>query len=308
MRHRFLLPVFLGCAGISGCSGGSPAVAQQPDHARSASTAPVCEVAGSAIVLPNEVRETSGLARSARDASLFWTHNDAGNKPELFAIGRDGRLIQRVRVAGATLVDWEDIEAARCGGAHCLYVGDIGDNDGVRETITIYRVEEPAAGAFETKPAVALHARFPEGARDAEALFADATGNLYVVTKGREGAVVLYRYPAPGRPGEVVTLEKVREVFPQPTNEIDRVTSATSTPDGAWVAIRTYRQLHLYRAAALLTGAPTQPITADLSVLGETQGESIVLSDDGLAWTSSEAENKRAQPRLSGLRCSLPAN
>src|SRR5690606_13477504 len=69
----------------------------------------VCTVAGAATALPDEVRETSGLAGSARSADLFWTHNDAGNAAELFAVNAAGQLVQRVVVEGADSVDWEDI-------------------------------------------------------------------------------------------------------------------------------------------------------------------------------------------------------
>ena len=136
-----------------------------------------CEVVARSSVLPAEVRETSGLARSTRDPGRFWTHNDAGNEPVLFVLDESGALTQTVRVTGATLEDWEDVEAAPCpdGGA-CLYIGDIGDNDGERAHVTVYRVAEPEPGVSATAPAEALHARFPDGARDAEALFVDAAG------------------------------------------------------------------------------------------------------------------------------------
>ena len=256
--------------------------------------------------LPEEVRETSGLARSARAPEMLWTHNDSGNQPEIFGIAADGKLIQRVSVTGAALVDWEDLEAAPCGSVTCLYVADIGDNAGQREQITIYRFPEPAAGATQTAPADALHARFPDGPKDAEALFADATGNLYVVSKGRREEIALYRYAGPQRPGETVTLERVREVFPRPLTSMDWVTAATSTPDGRWVGIRTYRRLYLYPASQLLGAGVLKPIVVDLTVLSELQGESLALANDGSVWVSSEAEQLGRQPSWSRLSCTFP--
>lgn len=264
-----------------------------------------CEVVTAGAVLPEDVRESSGLARGAR-GDVFWTHNDAGNDPVLYAIDETGSLRDRVRVTGASLVDWEDIESAPCADGRCLLVADIGDNDGDRDSITIYQVAEPAAGAVESAPATALHARYPDGPRDAESLFADDAGNLYIVTKGRRGAVALYRYPAPFRAGETVTLERVRELFPEPRHEDDMVTSATSSPDRRWVAIRSYRTLYIYPTDALVGGADVQPVTFDLASLGEAQGESVVLGDDGTVWLSSEAENRNERPSWSRLRCTLP--
>lgn len=293
---------------VIGCGGEQTeaASAEQALQAGPASPARICEVVEANVALPDEARETSGLARSARDPDLFWTHNDAGNEPVIFAIGADGRLVQRVGIAGAELVDWEDMEAAPCGEGACLYVGDIGDNDGDRERITIYRVEEPAATATEAGPADALHATFPDGPRDAEGLFADGSGGLYVVSKGRRDEIALYRYPPPQRPGETVTLERVRALFPEPEDERDRVTAATSTPDGRWVGIRTYRALYLYPTVALVGDDDVEPTVVDLSSLSEAQGESLVLADDGSVWVSSEGGGDDSPPRWSRLRCQYP--
>src|SRR5688572_4331055 len=131
MIHRPVLRIVLASGLIMGCGGPQTgdALAQQPTSMTSSPRANVCKVVETGRALPNEVRETSGLARSARNPAMFWTHNDAGNAAQIFAIGVDGRMIQRVSVTGAKLVDWEDIEAGRCGDGNCLYVGDIGDND-----------------------------------------------------------------------------------------------------------------------------------------------------------------------------------
>jgi hypothetical protein len=273
-------------------------------HATRTSDMQACAVVSAEMALPAEVRESSGLARSARDPNLFWTHNDAGHGPELFAVNETGKLMQRVRVTGAESVDWEDIEAAPCGHENCLYIGDIGDNDARRDRVTVYRVVEPAAGASETAPAEAWHARYPDGPRDAEALFVDASGAVYIVTKGRRGAISLYRWPMASAPGQTVVLERVRDLFPEPEHNDDRVTAATATPNGRWVGIRTYRTLYLYPAAQLLGAGDPAPVTVDLTHLAQAQGESLVLADDGSAWLSSEAE-KSGQPRWIRLKCTL---
>ena len=273
-------------------------------HAAVASDAQTCEIAAAEMMLPAEVRESSGLARSARDPNVFWTHNDAGNDAELFAVNETGKLMQRVRVTGAASVDWEDIEAAPCGTENCLYIGDIGDNDAERDRITVYRVIEPSEGASETAQAEPLHARYPDGPRDAEALFVDASATLYVVTKGRRGSISLYRWPTASAPGQTVVLERVRDLFPEPEHNDDRVTAATTTPNGRWVGIRSYRTLYLYQTAQLLGDGDPVPVTMDLTRLAQEQGESLVLADDGSAWLSSEAE-KEGQPRWVRLKCNL---
>lgn len=254
--------------------------------------------------LPREVKETSGLARGIGDPNRFWTHNDAGNATELFAIRGTGGSADRVRVAGAESVDWEDIEAAPCDAGACLYIGDIGDNDAERDRITIYRLPEPAAGATETEAAQALHARYPDGAKDAEGLFV-VEGDVYIVNKGHSEAIALYRLPGPHRAGRTATLEHVRELLPQPGDTDDYVTAATATPDGRFVGVRTYRTLYIYTANALLGGGVADAQVFDLSSLDEAQGEGLAMASDGTVWLSSEGEGGEEEPRWSQLRCAL---
>jgi len=293
------------CGCLAACSGGEgEAAVLDGELARAGGAAAagaadsVCTRAGPDVDLPREMRESSGLALG-QGGRVLWTHNDAGNEPELFAIAPDGRFLGRSRLIGASLVDWEDIEAAPCGQESCLWVGDIGDNDGERDHITVYRVVEPRPGADAS--VAALHARYPDGPRDAEALFAGPDGDLYVVTKGRRAPIALYRWPASIGAGQV-TLEHVRDLFPEPDDESDRVTAATASPAGDRVAIRTYRTVHVYPMQPLISGAPVRPASIDLSFLGQAQGEAIALGADGAVWLTSEAEDGGA-PRLTRLRC-----
>lgn len=77
----------------------------------------------------------------------------------------------------------------------------------------MYRVIEPEGGSATTATAEPLHARYPDGARDSEALFIDAAGMMYVVTKGRRGPIMLYRWPF-GAPGQTVTLQQAPGTLP----------------------------------------------------------------------------------------------
>lgn len=284
--------VLAGLAAVSGIAVAGSAAAQ------------VCNVAGPALHLPAVARESSGLALGRDRPGLLWTHNDRGNEPELYAVDTGGLLVQTVRLPEAA-VDWEDIEVAACPGGSCLYVGDIGDNDSLRDHITIYRLPEPAEGALGAADIVALRARYPEGPRDAESLFVLPSGDIFIVTKGRDTAITLYRLPAPHSPDAIATLEHVSELFPQPVDTDDRVSAATASSDGSRVGIRSYRRLYLYDAAALVSGATSRPEIIDLAPLGEAQGEGVALDDDDTVWLSSEAANRRSFPLLNRLQCSL---
>lgn len=296
MLHTLLLtfPVVF-CAG---CDTNS-------DRARVAAFSDSCHTMQAPIRLPDAVRETSGIAVSGANEGVLWTHNDRGNDAVLHAISVEGALLGSVVVSGAALVDWEDIAAAPCASGMCLYIADIGDNDGSRESITIYEVPEPSPGDGSTAAARALHARYPDGPHNAESLFI-LGGDLYIVTKGDDGPIAVYRLlkSQQGEPGAV--LERVREAMAQPQGRTDRVTGASASPDGRRIAIRSYGSLYIYGADALVGGGETAPFVVDLRHLGEPQGEGIAIRDDGTVWLSSEAENSDASPSLTRLGCMLP--
>lgn len=273
-------------------------------HEPPAPHAQVCRTIDAGVSLPGQVRETSGIALSS-DATVLWTHNDRGNDAVLYAVAHNGGLRGAVTVTGTAPVDWEDIEAAPCASGTCLYIADIGDNDQVRGHITIYEVTEPAPDDDRTT-ARAMRARYPDGARNAEAMFMLPGGDVYIVTKGNDSPPALYRFPAGMRARQDVVLERVRGPLAQPQQRRDYITGAAATPDGRWVAIRTYGALHIYEAADLLSGGGGEPITVDLTPLGEPQGEGVAIGDDGTVWLSSEAEGGGAAPRLARLSCTLP--
>src|SRR5829696_1264836 len=94
------------------------------------------------------VSESSGLAASRLTPGAYWTHNDSGDGPFLYAFDTRGDSRGVFRVAGAQARDWEDMatgpgpEGGK--GKSYLYIGDIGDNNEARAEIVVYRVPEPA--------------------------------------------------------------------------------------------------------------------------------------------------------------------
>lgn len=284
----------------------TPATGQVPTESLTSNSGSiVCSVEGASVELPAEVRESSGLAASLRSPGTFWTHNDRGNDPELFAVDGSGRLLQRVSVA-APATDWEDIETGPCDEGDCIYIGDIGDNDAERSVITIYRLQEPLADVSRVSALVVLHARYPDGPHDAESLIVLPSGDLYVITKGRREEISLYRYPAPQRPDVLVELERVRVLFPEPEDSDDRVTAATSTRDGRRIAVRTPRSLYFFMTDDLTAGKALRRETISLATLKEPQGEGLAITDTGMVWLTSEADGRDEPPVMNRLRCSLP--
>ena len=285
------------CGGIAWAQASAVAQAVSP-------VAGTCSVASATRALSADVRETSGLARGRTNPDVLWTHNDSGNQPEIYALGEDGTVRARVAVSGVVFTDWEDLEAGSCTAGHCLYIADIGDNAGRRSHISIYELTEPALSATTVAASRVIEARYADGPQDAEALFRLPSGEFYIVTKGRQKSIKLYRLSMAGANGRG-TLQLVREIAPQPSAEPDRVTAATMSPNGEWVAIRTYANLYLYRTADLLQDGGVPAVTYSLLPLAEKQGESITLADDGTLWMTSEAERKKDLPTMASLKCTL---
>ncbi|SOD02510.1 NUDIX domain-containing protein [bacterium JGI 053] len=265
-----------------------------------------CRVEEAPVALPNHLSEASGIAAGLRSPGVLWSHNDSG-QPLLYAFAPDGSALGVVRVAGARMENWEDVAAAPCAGGSCLYVADIGDNAAARASLTVYRVPEPAPTDGETRPAEAFHATYPEGPQDAEALFVLPDGGIYIVTKGETGPIALYRFPQPLRPGASVRLERIVELGPIATKRKDRITGASASPDGRWVALRTLEAVDLYRAADLIRGVPGTPVRVDLRSLGEAQGEGVGWGPSGTLYLTSESGKKNKPGTLARLSCTLGA-
>ena len=67
----------------------------------------------------------------------LWTHNDSGNSNDIFRIDTASNTVyQTVNVSNATNMDWEDMTSSK----DYLFVGDMGNNNGNRQDLRIYRI------------------------------------------------------------------------------------------------------------------------------------------------------------------------
>jgi hypothetical protein len=287
----------------SGEGEGGRASAQTVRASSVGSTEP-CRVVARPVDLRG-LSEASGVAVSRRTPGVLWAHNDSG-EPVLLALDPAGTVTGRVRVAGASVSDWEAIAVGPCPSGSCLFIADIGDNDAARRHITIYRVPEPTPVERATRPAEAFHATYPDGAHDAEALFVTAEGDLFVVTKGETGHIALYRFPQPLRAGSTVRLHQVA-VLGGKTKKPNRITDASTSPDGRWIALRTRDALTFYRTSDLTSGRRGEPLSFDVRELGERQGEGVALAGAGTVYLVSEGGGKKRPGTLARIDCTLPS-
>jgi hypothetical protein len=264
------------------------------------STTAACEPKGTVVRLPG-IAEASGLAVSRRVPGRLWTHNDSG-QPVLFALDSQGAISGQLRITGASVEDWEAIAVGACGGGSCLYIGDIGDNDAKRRAVTIYRVPEPDAGARATAAAEVIHAAYPDGAHDAEALLVSGDGRLYIVTKGETGPIGLYRFPADLKAGATVRLERVGAPMPASTAD-SRITDGSVSADGRWVVLRTRSTLTFYRASDLFAGAWRAATRVNLASIKESQGEGIALGPGNTVFVAGEGGGKKQPGTFARFSC-----
>jgi len=264
------------------------------------------------VPLPGDVKEPSGIAVSLNHPGVLWTHNDAGSV--LFATDAEGSVLARFRVR-PRLQDWEDLALAPCPGARgsCLYLADLGDNYEERTSLKILRLAEPDPATADTlgaghTSAEALRAevfpvRLPDGPRDIEALLVLPGERILAVSKGRNAAVTVYRYPGTLRP-DTVTLEEVQRLTPGPRILPRQVTGGAVSPDRGLAALRTYESLRFYEVQSD-TLVPLDAGVVNLRPLGEPQGEGIGLGLGGEAFLSSESGPMGGLGSILGLRCRL---
>lgn len=185
------------------------------------------------------IPESSGIIGSRRHRGVYWTINDSGNGPELFAIDRNGRLLATVRLAGVRNIDFEDLADDAEGR---IYVADVGNNDASRQSVQVHRFVEPEVldDATGIEPQESWELRYPDRPFDCEALFT-WNDRGYLVSKRRDlGKAGLYEFDL-DRGGPQV-LKKIADL-----PILAPVTSADISHDGTRVAIGTVGGVLLFR-------------------------------------------------------------
>lgn len=264
----------------------------------------------SATIQDPALDEVSGVVASRAYPPVLWVHNDSGGEPAAYAVSPSGQALGEYRVQGATALDWEDIaigpgpEPDRS----YLYLGDIGDNRGSRESIVVYRVAEPSqrpdgtGGTLMGTESFTLHYR--TGPVDAESLFVDPRrGDLFVIDKQLLGgrARVFRARKEQLVDGADITMDVVA-TFTLPGDETANsavllpgtlVTGADVSPDGSIVLVRTYRRVLAFarpKGRPLTDAFRVDPCSAPQ--IDETQGEAVGFLADGTGYvTTSEGEH-----------------
>ena len=282
---------------------------------------PLAGVSTIALHAPRALTENSSASMSVRQPGVFFSINDSGNDALLFALDTTGADRGNWRVVGANNVDWEATAIGPCGAASCVYIGDTGDNDAMRQSRTIYRLAEPDALPPGTHPklgqlsAEALPFRYQDAPHDVEAMYVPPNGDVVLITKrpmivrlGHYRAALVFRLSSSlwGRKTPAVaTLVDSLPIVPG-SAPFRLITDAALSPDAKHLAVRTYAQVYIF-ATDSLTGAvdhAVAPSVCDLTTLSEYQGEGVTWANNTgrLVFTS---EGKKAPLHIAD--CPLPA-
>ena len=207
-----------------------------------------------------DLEEMSGLAASHFHKDILWVINDGGNGEKLIAMRTDATRVATFNLKGVKNTDWEDLSSFRLNGKNYLLIGDTGDNGGIRKTLQILVFEEPRElkDGQTLEPAWTFDFKWPDGARDCEAVVVDADkGEILLISKKRVPPE-LFRLPLQPTTKNVVA-QKIGELpgIEQPdSNELEKnpvygryrsqVTAADLSPNGRVLMVLNYHAVYFY--------------------------------------------------------------
>jgi len=225
------------------------------------------------------ITESSGLAPSHVSPNVFWTHNDSGDEPRVFAFDRQGQHLGTSHFLGAQAKDWEDMGSFRLNGRSYLFVADVGDNRGKRESYSIYIAREPENPKRDTR-AIAIDFQYSDGSHNCEAVAYDGTTGAFLLVEKAvrlRSRVYQLQWPARNNANERMrTATLVGEV------SVPIATAADVSADGLNLVVATYGKGYFVRRR------PNESWQAALNRPGHTialpprrQGESICFDAAG---------------------------
>ena len=246
------------------------------------------------------ISESSGLAVSRDHLDTLWTHNDSGDAARIFALSTMGGDYGTILFTSATAEDWESMSLGPCNAATCLFLGDVGDNESKRETISVWRVTEPTPPGEDKESivvATGLTLTYPEGAMDCEAIAVDPlTGDMLFIEKSwsAEARVHLLPKSAWESSRDSIELSYLATIdFDTDSLTGGLVTGADISPSGTSLFARTYvAGFHipiLRNESGSITGFDA--VVQD-EVYTDGQCEAIAFNESGMAlWFTCEDEN-----------------
>ncbi|HWN97525.1 MAG TPA: immunoglobulin domain-containing protein [Methylomirabilota bacterium] len=255
----------------------------------------------------SQLNEASGIAVSAYNPGVIWTHNDDGDDQRIFAFNTNGVLLA-VGYTGVILSDVEDMALGRgpMEGLTYLYLGDIGgagQPNELRNAVKVLRMPEQTISlAWTNNPqafgfgAETFTLQYPDGSFDAETLMLDPiSGDVLIATK-QNGGTRLYRANLNGAlNGSTLEMQFVTTLpFASPSG-------GSISADGSRIALRRENAAQVWtrcpgESIAQAFGRPPQTIPV-VGAPTEPNGEAIAFLPDGTGYvTISDASPGTSLP------------
>lgn len=237
-------------------------------------------------ILTNQaIAESSGLARSPRNAGLFWTHNDSGDAARLFLIDENGKDRGSFVLSGVRAYDWEDMASFVWQDRSYLLVADVGNNGRAAAVHMLYVVPEPPldesgrVAANEVEPEKTIYFSYEDDHRNCEAVAVDPRDRtIYLAAKESEPDCQLYALPWPEKKPQ----DRAVVARPVARLKLPSVTAMDISPDGSRAAVSTYQSVYQYvRRPEETWAAAFGRLPREVVVPERIQGESVCYGADG---------------------------
>lgn len=226
-----------------------------------------------------KINESSGLAASRVERNLFWTHNDSGDKPRIFAFDTAGKDRGEFQIPKAKADDWEDMASVTIDGKPCLILADIGDNGRRRKSCTLYVIQEPTQVKQSIKVRK-IRFRYQYGPCDCESIAIDPVSkNIFLVEKIFAIRCPIYQLAWPDRnSNDVLVAKKVGSL------QLPPVTAMDISADGRRAIMATYANAYEFQRRgdeSWRAAFARSPRTIALPPVTERrQGETICYGQD----------------------------
>jgi hypothetical protein len=229
--------------------------------------------------------EISGLVCGHKNEELIYMVEDKGNANKIFVFNRSGILQTKLILQGLENIDWEDIAigSGPISGESYIYVADIGDNDGNRNSVRIIRFIEPDLSSISSNSIVInnydiINFQYPNGAKDAETLLLNPFNKDLIIMTKVELVTRVYQLKYPYSSN----MNKAEFIGLLPTQKI--VASDISS-DGQRIVVKNKSTIYYWETHSndiyktLFHNAPKK-----ISYIPEPRGESVGFSKDGKSY------------------------
>jgi hypothetical protein len=247
--------------------------------------------------IPSRINESSGLIFFKKK---LWTHNDCGDGPYIYALDTTGKKIEQIlTLANARNIDWEEITQDD----QYIYIGDIGNNYGLRNTMVIYRIDKqfvPDSGNITViADSIVFHYKNMVPDQPGKHKFSDfdceamiALNDTLILFSKNWNSPRCNIYFLPAKPGEY-------EIVPQQTLAPDGlITAASLSPDKKKLLLLGYKDycpfLYLINHFNLYNITLNKSVHRYFSARLGLQTEGITFFNDHSAFISCESNSLRA--------------